>query len=290
MLNIIKIILLFSLLVSCKNKDAKVDLKNQNYSDLFLKESAIIDFFESNPESEIVTEQVHLFYKKRNFQYAWFNKNGMTQAVPNFQNQLQNYSNDFDDKTFNNSQLDTLITLIKTNPIASEIDENQRQKLELILTTTFFKYSEKAFSGKIKNTHQLDWFIPRSKKNFQVLLDSLVLKDENDKAYEPVNLYYTKLKEKLILYRDIQKKGGFPVIKLQKEFLIKTESDSVLIIVKKRLVLSRDLKKNDNNIFYTKDLSNAISHFQQRVGLTENGKLDLKTIAEMNQTVDFRIK
>ena len=180
--------------------------------------------------------------------------------------------------------------MIKTNPIASENDQTQRQKLELILTTTFFKYSEKAFSGKIKNTHQLDWFIPRSKKNFQVLLDSLVLKDENDKTYEPVNLYYTKLKEKLILYRDIQKKGGFPVIKLEKEFLTKTEPDSVLILVKKRLELSGDHKKNDNSILYTIDLAKSISHFQQRVGLTENGKLDIKTIAEMNLTVDFRIK
>ena len=278
--------------ISCKkeNKIVATTIKTQNYTDIFLDELAINSFFKNNPENENVAKEVHLFYKNRNFQYAWFNKKGMTQAVPNFQNQLQNYSNDFDDKTFNNAQLDTLITMIKTNPNTKEIDKNQREKLELILTTTFFKYSEKAFSGIDKNARKLDWFIPRAKKNYQVLLDSLILKDENDKTYEPVNIYYSKLKEKLRLYRDIQKKGGFPVIKSNQEFLTKTESDSTVLQVKKRLVLSSDLKVNDNNLVYTMDLVRAISNFQQRVGLPENGKLDFKTIAEMNKTVDFRIK
>ncbi|MBC7525825.1 MAG: L,D-transpeptidase family protein [Flavobacterium sp.] len=292
MKNILKILLIALVLISCKkeNEGNTSTIKTQNYTDIFLDKSTITTFFKTNPENEKVVKEVNLFYKNRNFQYAWFNKNGMTQAVPNFQNQLQNYSNDFDDKTFNNAQLDTLITMIKTNPNSSEIDKNQLQKLELILTTTFFKYSEKAFSGVNKNNRKLDWFIPREKKNFQILLDSLVLKDENDKSYEPVNIYYSKLKEKLRLYRDIQKKGGFPIIKTDEEFLIKTESDSILLLVKKRLVLSGDLKKNDNNIFYTKDLADAITNFQQRLGLPENGKLDKKTIEEMNKTIDFRIK
>ena len=289
---ILKTIVITLILISCKkeNNGTTSTIKTQNYTDLFLEETAINAFFKTNPEDENVVKEVHLFYKNRNFQYAWFNKKGMTQAVPNFQNQLQNYSNDFDDKTFNNAQLDTLITMMKTNPNDKEINKNQSEKLELILTTTFFKYSEKAFSGINKNARRLDWFIPRAKKNYQIMLDSLVLKDENDKTYEPVNLYYSKLKEKLRLYRDIQKKGGFPIIKMKEEFLYKSESDSVLIVVKKRLVLSGDLKVNDNNVLYTMDLANAISHFQQRVGLPENGKLDFKTIAELNKTVDFRIK
>ncbi len=288
----IYIILISVFFLSCKQETKAIaaTIKPQNFTDIFLEESAINSFFKTNPENENVVKEVNLFYKNRNYQYAWFNKSGMTQAVPNFQNQLQNYSNDFDDKTFNNSQLDTMITMIKTNPNQKKIDKNQREKLELILTTTFFKYSEKAFSGINKNARKLDWFIPRAKKNFQVLLDSLVLKDENDKTYEPVNLYYSKLKEKLKLYRDIQKKGGFPIIKMKEEFLTKTESDSVLIQVKQRLVLSGDLKVNDNNVLYTLELATAVSNFQQRVGLPENGQLNFKTIKELNVTVDFRIK
>ncbi|CAM3572878.1 L,D-transpeptidase family protein [Flavobacterium psychrophilum] len=292
MRNILNIVLIALVLISCKkeNKIIASTSKAQNYTDIFLSKSAIDSYFKTNPENENIINEVNLYYKNRNFQYAWFNKKGMTQAVSNFQNQLLNYSNDFDDKTFNNAQLDTLITIIKTNPNPSQINKNQQEKLELILTTTFFKYSQKTFSGINKNARQLDWYIPRSKKNYQILLDSLVLNDENDTTYEPVNLYYSKLKEKLRLYRDIQKNGGFPVIKSDQEFLTKTEVDSTLLQIKKRLVLSGDLKINDNNLVYTNDLVKAVTNFQQRVGLPENGKLDFKTIAEMNKTVDFRIK
>lgn len=286
----IKILLISFLLLSCKKEKKTIvsPLENQNYTDLFLEQATINSFFTAQPENENIVKEVLLFYKNRNFQYAWFNQKGMTQAVPNFQNQLQSYSNDFEDKTFNNLQLDTLITLIKTNK--SGINKNQREKLELVLTTTFFKYSEKAYSGINKTPRQLDWYIPRNKKNYQVLLDSLVLKDENDKTYEPVNLYYAKLKEKLKLYREIQKKGGFPIIKTDKKLLAATESDSCLLQVKQHLFLSGDLKTNDQNILFSTSLANAISHFQQRLGLPENGKLDSKTIAELNKTVDFRIK
>lgn len=292
MKNIIKIIVIAFLITSCKKEitNSATTVKTENYTDLVLDASTIDSYFKKNPENKNIITEVNLFYKNRDFQYAWFNKNGMTQAVPHFQNELQNYSTDFGDKTFNNAQLDTLIQLTKTNFNQKEIDKNQLEKLELILTTTFFKYSEKAFSGTNKNSRKLDWFIPRAKKNFQVVLDSLLLKNKNDATYEPVNIYYSKLREKLRLYRDIQKKGGFPVIKSDQEFLTKTESDSTILQVKKRLVLSGDLKVNDNNVFYTMDLVKAISNFQQRVGLPENGQLDFKTIKALNVTVNFRIK
>lgn len=287
MKNIIQILLIVLLFNSCKKE---VPEATENFTNLLVKSEAIETYFKDYPENEKIKKEVKLFYKNRDFQYAWFTKNGMTQAVPNFQNQLQNYRNAFNDKTFNNAQLDTLITLIKTNDNESKINEKQRENLELLLTTTFFKYSEKAFTGINKTPRQLDWFIPRSKKNFQVMLESLILKDGNDQTKEPVNIYYSKLKEKLLLYRNIKNKGGFPVINMKEEFLTKSESDSVLIQVKQRLFLSGDLKRNDKSVLYTMELATAISNFQQRVGLPENGKLDFKTIAEMNKTVDFRIK
>lgn len=286
----IKIIMLFFILSSCKKETNSSIKSDSNYTDLFLKEATINSFFKTNPEDESITKEVMLFYRNRSFKYAWFSKNRMTQAVPNFQNQLQNYSNDFNDKTLNSVQLDSLIAIVKTNKNESEVEQKQRENLELLLTITFFRYSEKAFSGISKNLHQLDWFIPRNKKNYQVLLDSLILKEENDKTYEPVNLYYSKLKEKLKLYRDIQKKGGFPIIKTDIKTLSVTESDSCLLQVKQRLFLSGDLKVNDKTIIFSDGLEKAISNFQQRLGLPENGKLESKTIEELNKTVDFRIK
>ena len=288
-----KIFFLVLLFCGCKkdhnDKDSDAP-KSKNNSDLLLDKNVISSYFETNSENENIKNEVYLFYKNRGYQFAWFNQKGMSQAVPNFQNQLQLYSNDFHDNTINIAQIDTLITIIKTSQTNQKVDEKQRSNAELLLTTTFFKYSEKAFTGTAKNLKKLDWFIPRYKKNYQTVLDSLVLKDNSNKTYEPVNIYYSKLKEKLRLYRDIQKQGGFPLIKTDRKLIAVTESDSCLIPAKKRLFLSGDLVLDDKTIVFTDALETAVTHFQQRLGLPENGKLNTKTIVELNKTVDFRIK
>lgn len=66
-----------------------------------------------------------------------------------------------------------------------------------MLTTIFFKFSKKVYGGISKNPHELDWYIPRKKKNYQVLLDSLVVLEKGEKVSEPVNQFYVNLRAKL---------------------------------------------------------------------------------------------
>jgi L,D-transpeptidase YcbB len=299
MKNSIKIISFAAILIfGCNNSKkenqdvfAKTGIYSaQTFSDLVLKQAEIETFFIANPENEFIKEQVNQFYKNRNYQYAWFNKSGMTSAIPNFFNQLQNYSLDFNDKSFKNEQLDTLITLIKTDKSNTIIKENRTRDLELILTTTFFKYSKKVFSGAVDSPYNLNWFIPRNKKNYQILLDSLVISNNDPNVWEPSNEYYSKLKEKLKQYREIEKNGGFPKIITTKKVLMVSESDSCLLKVKQYLFLSGDLKNNDNSIVFTDSLSKAVTRFQNRMGLDNDGKIGLLTIKEMNKPVESRIK
>ncbi len=295
---IIILILIAIVIIGCNNsKKTEVDVfastgiyTTKNYTDLVLTQPAIDSFFQKQNNDESIINEVINFYKNRNYQYAWFNKDGMTQSVPNFQNQMQNYSIDFEDKSYKNAQLDTLITLIKTDKSNSYLKENRSKYLELLLTTTFFKYAKKAFSGTVDNPYNLNWFIPRNKKNYKILLDSLVITNKEERVWEPTNEYYLKLKEKLKQYRDIQKKGGFPIIVTSQKLLKISQTDSCLLKVKDYLVLTDDLKNNDNNIVFTDSLSKAIRHFQKRTGLAEDGQINPETIAEFNKSVDFRIK
>jgi murein L,D-transpeptidase YcbB/YkuD len=262
----------------------------QNYSDLVLDETSIKDYFKAFPEKDTIKNEVIRFYEKREYQFAWFNKKGMTAAVPIFYNQIQNYSADFNDKSFKNIPLDSLINLISGDEKSSLIKESRVKELELLLTTTFFKYSKKVYGGMAKSPRELDWYIPRKKKNYHILLDSLVALNKGEKISEPVNIYYKTLKEKLRDYREIYKKGGFPVVVTTKKLLAITESDSCLLAVKKHLFLTGDLKENDGSIVFTDQLANAVANFQHRMGLVENGKLNKQTITELNKPVEFRIK
>ncbi len=281
---ILKTTFLLLLILGCKKEVTNftsIDVP----TNLIVGKTGITSFFKNHPENETIQNSVLLFYKNRNYNYAWFNQDGMTEAVLNFQNQLQNYSYDFQDKSLNNNELSKLIE----SKNQTETNSKKKETLELLLTATYFKYAKKAFGGITKSPHELEWYIPRKKKNYQVMLDSLVLKDENDTT-KPVNTYYSKLLQKLHSYRDIQKKGGFPLIKTNQKLLSIHDKDSCLIQLKQRLLLSGDLKINDRSTVFTKDLDLAVSNFQERLGLTKNGKLNAKTIIELNKTVEYRIK
>jgi murein L,D-transpeptidase YcbB/YkuD len=255
-----------------------------------LDSTVVSTFIKNASASDSVKSQVSEFYARRSFQYAWFNQSGLSDAVANFYSQLQNYNADFADKSLNSSQLDTLIAEAQADEKQFLSNKTRVQELELLLTTTFFKYTQKAYSGITKNTLDLEWFIPRKKKNYQALLNSLVSLSKGEEVQEPVNQYYTSLKEQLRKYRNIQKNGGLPTVITDKKLLIVGDSNACLVNAKKHLFLTGDLKINDQTNIFTDSLGKAVQRFQHRMGLTENGKINLATIIEFNKPIDFRIK
>lgn len=289
--------IIISLVSGCKKKSQKKGFSSdssvyssQNYTNLTLDSQTVISFLKTNPISNSVGKEVVEFYTKRNNQLGWFNQNGMTCAAPNFHNRLQNYSRDFADSSLNNKALDLMMYNFEADEKAFMSKINQVEKLDLLLTVTFFRYAQKVYGGTTKSSFDHEWFIPRKKKDYQMVLDSLVSSALCEKLQEPLNQQYIRLKDKLRQYRIIQKKGGFPVIvATQKTFVVK-QSDSSLLNLKQHLFLSGDLKINDKTIVFTDSLKTAVQLFQRRMGLLESGKIDKLTLIELNHPIDFRIK
>jgi L,D-transpeptidase YcbB len=257
---------------------------------LVLKTPDVITFFKEFPESDSLQKEVITFYERRQYHYAWFNSHGMVLAAPVFYKQLAIYRRDFADNSLNNTLLDTLIRAVKSNKEAFLANNHQTQQLELLLTTSFFKHAQKEYDGITQNPSDLQWYIPRKKKNYQVLLDSIVSIHSNGKVDEPLNVYYVRLKEKLRLYRAIEQKGGFSLVVTNKKRWSLGEQDSCIINVKKHLNDTKDLEVSDNSILFTDSLAKAIQHFQKRMGLKVNGVLDIPTLTELNRPVAFRIQ
>jgi L,D-transpeptidase YcbB len=282
----------------CNNKKSKIKTiisdstiySKQDFTDAVLTEAAITSFFNTVSANDSIKNQVTQFYISRQYQFAWFNKAGINSGATVFYSQLQNYSSDFADSSLRNSKLDTLLEAVESDEKQFLFDDKKVLQLELLLTTTFFKYAQKAYGGTTKNVTDLEWFIPRKKKNYQALLDSLVSLSAGDKLKEPLNEYYLRLKEKLQQYRDIQKKGGFPFIDTVKKIIREGDNDISVQSVKKILLISGDLKTNDSNLIYTALLTDAVIKFQNRMGLNATGKIDKATITELNKPVEFRIK
>lgn len=288
------------IMTGCNNKKNKIKTiaivsdstiySKQNFTDAVLTDEAITSFLNSISESDSIKKQVIQFYVSRQYQFAWLNKEGINSGAAVFYSQLQNYINDFADSSLRNIKLDTLLEALELDAQAFLLDDKKRQQLELLLTTTFFKYAQKAYGGTAKNVTDLEWFIPRKKKNYSALLDSLVSLSAGDKLKEPVNEYYLRLKEKLQQYRAIQKAGGFPLVNTAKKIITEGDTDTCILSVKKLLFTTGDLKMNDSSLIYTTVLTKAVTNFQNRMGLNATGKIDKATITELNKPVAFRIK
>jgi L,D-transpeptidase YcbB len=295
---IVSAMLVFTLLIACnsgknkKNKKTKTTsaLSTQNNNNILLDSNALLPFFKANKISDSVQKDVIDFYEERNYQQAWINDDGLTIAASNFYNQLQNYKTDFEDNRFMNVQLDSFIDNIKDDEKAFLKQTKNVEQLELLLTTTFFKYSKNVYGGITNDSKSLGWFIPRKKRDYQVLLDSLLSQNTNADFEEPLNKYYSPLKEKLKSYRVIEKNGGFSKTIIFSKAILLNETDSSIGEIKKHLFTTGDLKLNDKTNVFTDTLMAAVKHYQQRMGLTETGNIDVNTVAEMNKPIAARIK
>lgn len=288
---------LINSITGCKDKPKKKVVladesvySTENFTDLKVDSLEISSFFKTYNSTDSIRNEVSAFYSRRNFQFAWLNKNGLSHAAPDFYSQLQNYSNDFADSTLNNYALDSLLADAQDNEKEFLKHKDRMHNLELLLTTTFFKFAHRAYGGTTKDPIDLEWFIPRKKKNYQTLLDSLVSSKQANRIQEPVNQYYIALKEKLRQYREIQKKGGFPKIITSKKVLALGDKDSSVLNLKNYFLITRDWKEKDTTMLFTDSLASAVKRFQKRMGLSENGKVNTTTLAALNVPIESRIR
>jgi L,D-transpeptidase YcbB len=290
---ILPLFLMLSVCFACKKGEQKTDStvsSAKDFTELIIDSTVVLPLFRKYPISPAIANEVVEFYTRRNYQFGWFNKNGMTCGASNFYTQLKTYSQDFGDNSLNSKVLDSLMTSFEANPEKVLLQKNHLEQLDLLLTSTFFEYAHKVYGGTTKKASALDWFIPRKKKNYQILLDSLVSSELCKNLQEPLNQYYIRLRGKLKQYRNIQKNGGFPPIEPQKKAFVLGQNDFIMLDVKRYLFLSGDLVENDNSPTFTDSLSKALINFQHRMGLNETGTIDRQTITEFNKPIEFRIK
>ncbi|GAB3515707.1 L,D-transpeptidase family protein [Emticicia fontis] len=263
---------------------------SKNFTDIMLDSNVVNNFLRTVSTEDTVREEVKEFYARRTYQSAWFSKNGLNNAAQNFHSQLKNYTYDFADSSFQNVELDNLLASAESDEKDFMDRKAEVQRLELLLTTTFFNYAIKAYGGITKNPLDLEWFIPRKKKNYQLLLDSLVSLNNGEKVREPVNLYYIRLKEKLRIYRNIERKGGWPKVITTKKQLATGDRDSSILAAKQMLFMTGDFRLQDTSMTFTDSLKNAVVRFQRRMGLKDSGKMDAATLKELNQPIGYRIQ
>lgn len=281
---------------SKKNKKiSKRDLSitpANSYTDLFFDSTRLIAYLEEKGISDSISRRMISFYNARNYSFAWFSSDGLTEQARGFWN-LHDYEKTYGaDTSLRDKTLEkTMDNLIAEESFTVNAENKKYLETELTLTQHFIKYALHNIPDGYIKRKEMERFIPRKKEDAMYLADSLLTKKHKDgKYYEEVNEPFRKLKEKLKVYYDIAKAGGWPEVPGKAADYKPGVSSSGVLALKKRLQLTGDMPSADTTPVFNDALASAIGTFQSRYGLSPTGKLTDALIKEMNVPAVDRVK
>jgi murein L,D-transpeptidase YcbB/YkuD len=262
------------------------------YSNLFLDSTAMEKFIIEKAVDAETARRMRSFYNARNYQYAWFTSDGITEQARGFWNLHEyavTYQNDttLKDKKFQRS-IDNLMAEEKLS--ISEGDASILNN-EFTLTEHFIRYTLNAYEDGYVKRKEMERFIPIKKQDALYLADSLLNKKHKDNKYfEDVHEPYRKLKEQLGRYYAIAKKGGWqPVITDEKKLEVGMVSPAV-VAIKRRLQVTGEQPAADTSEVFTDTLANSVKIFQSYTGYKPDGIVTQTLINEMNIPVTERVE
>jgi murein L,D-transpeptidase YcbB/YkuD len=272
-------------------RDKSINASN-SYSDLFFDSTAMEQFIQKKKINDSIADRIRSFYNTRNYQYAWFSSDGLTEQARGFWN-LHDYVTTYDpDSSLKDKALQKKMDrLIAEDQLSVSANDKSFLNTELTLTQHFIQYILHNYEKGFVKRKEMERFIPRRKEDALHLADSLLnKKHKDDKYFESINPAYSALKDQLDKYVDIAKKGGWPQVSITKKRLKKGTRAPEVAIIKRRLQITGDLEGNDSSSVFNDTLANAIRNFQERHGYTPTGNITDSLIKEMNVPVVKRIQ
>ena len=312
MKKILLYLLTSGLLVSCSNsqteeqkaeKEAEKVKKNMSrrdesitransYSNLFLDSAALENFISEKKIPDSLAYRIRSFYNTRNYEFAWFSSDGLTEQARGFWN-LHDYVTTYDaDSSLKDEALQKRMdNLITEETLSVNASDKSYVNTELTLTAHFIRYVLNNYEKGYVKRKEMERFIPRKKEDPVELADSLInKKHKDDKYFEDVNASYKKLKDELKHYYDIAKQGGWPQINSSKTKFQKGSPAPEITVIKKRLQLSGDMPGTDTSQVFNDSLEAAVKNFQLRHGYKPTGTISDSLIKDMNVPVTLRLE
>ncbi|HET8753844.1 MAG TPA: peptidoglycan-binding protein, partial [Salinimicrobium sp.] len=170
----------------------------------------------------------------------------------------------------------------------SDLKDEERVLLEIMLTDAFFEYAEDLYYGKIDPNKLHEIFgVKRKEIQFPKLLHGAVVNEKIEQTLDglkPNHQVYIGLKKSLQEYATLKEKN-IAVTSIKEGEVIKPgDADERMPVLVKRLkeldLLADDYIPQDN--LYDEKLTSAVTKFQDKSGLAEDGVLGNSTIQLLN--------
>lgn len=267
--------------------------KENAYNDLSLDSLAMERYIERrNLGDKKISLRIRSFYNARNYFYAWFSSDGLTESARFFWNQYDYAVTHLKDTSLINSEFyKQAERFLNQEKLKANAKDSLIRETEFGFTEHFIRFINSTYEKGFVKRKEQEKFIPIKKMDPVFMADSLLNKKHNDdKYYEQVNDMYAGLKNNLQLYLDITKAGGWSVIPSIKGNLKKGDSLPVIASVKKRLQMTYDMPGTDSSQVFTAALETAVKRFQKRHGYKQTGEIGNSLIKDLNVPASKRLK
>ncbi|KJS30480.1 MAG: hypothetical protein VR64_15885 [Desulfatitalea sp. BRH_c12] len=242
---------------------------------------------------------VPLFYEERLFAPIWLDGHGMRPMAQSLIRAIEQSDHDgLQPGDYHLSAIRAMLDEMQTQKVApSEQDAAQWAEFELLLTDAFLLLSSHLASGRVSpETLHTDWLLSDHSVDIMAALHHVATEDQLDRVIDklaPVHLGYAALKAALWHMRSIEQQGGWPLVEAGAT-LRPGDRDTRIVALRDRLRSSGDMPaaEQDPEIvdFFDPLLEEGLKRFQERHGLEPDGHVGAKTLAELNVSVQERIR
>ena len=269
------------------SRDYSINKENA-YNQLFLDSSYVENFVLKNNIPDSIARRIRSFYNTRNYEYAWFSPEGLTEQAYGFWS-LQNYEGDTAKSL--KGMRGRMDDLMANDSMTISGKDSSIMKTEVLLTENFITFTRSNFEKGYIKRKEMERFVPFKKEGALYLSDSLLnKKHKDDKYFSDINESYKNLAGELKKYTDIVKTGGWPPVPDAIRKVKKGHSSRDVISLKKYLHITGDLTYADTSAVFDDTLVNAVKNFQSRFGYTQNGELTSNLVKDMNVPAIERVK
>ena len=165
--------------------------KSNSYSTLFMDSLTMESFIKEQKLNDSISRDMRLFYNSRNFQFAWFSGDGLTEQSYTFRS-LYDYSERNDKKKVLDYKLDNLML----NDSLRALRANRNiTKTELLFTWRFIRFLWSNYPNDNLRHSLLAKFVPSQKHEIMERADAILHDDA-----KASNAAYNSLKKELQKY------------------------------------------------------------------------------------------
>jgi len=249
-------------------------------------------FFARYPGYRTDSTSVEDFYRRRAMQFAWIISDSLSASAEAFV-ALAGVANTGDSQaTATGPSLRQLYGEGFAEGALLPLCDSCAIDLELRLTAEFFRFADRRYGGYLsRDLRELNWFIPRGKKDYSRLLDSLAVGKMDLSAYEPIHSQYQLLKGNIRRNRGLADEP-WPALELPAGVrkLEAGDTAEVIVSIRHRLHMLGDLEEYGTGPVYDSTLVLAVRRFQMRHGLQPDGIIGPASLGAINVPLAQRLR